>query len=74
MPIDAFEAVVKWVEDGIPPDSLSGANVQKGMRRPLCPYPLVAAYKGGDVKEAASYECAESFEKFADRWEAHMEL
>lgn len=74
MPIDAFEAVVKWVEEGIPPDSLHAANAQTGMQRPLCPYPLVAAYKGRDIKKAASFECAESFEKFADRWELHTEL
>ncbi len=25
--------------------------------RPLCPYPLVARYKGGDAESAASFAC-----------------
>jgi len=35
------------------------ANTSSGppLSRPLCPYPDVARYKGGDPADAASFEC-----------------
>jgi feruloyl esterase len=61
-PSGQFEAVVKWVEDGQAPQTLQAvARDQAGevtRTRPLCPYPLVARYKGqGSIDEAASFEC-----------------
>ena len=61
-PSGQFDAVVKWVEEGVAPDTLlavrrdqSGAIVRS---RPLCQYPLVARYKGtGSTDDAASFEC-----------------
>ena len=58
---DALGAVVKWVEEGVPPrELLAKANPNsplKGRSRPLCAYPQQATYKGGDVEQAASFRC-----------------
>lgn len=62
-PDGQFDAVVRWVEKGEAPETLSavrkdatGAVVR---RRPLCPFPLVAKYKGsGSTDDAANFVCA----------------
>lgn len=68
-PLTALHSLVDWVEKGTAPDQLQAISVP-GMdgsppavekSRPLCPYPQVASYKGGDVNSAASFECAEDF-------------
>lgn len=59
-PVDALGDVVEWVEKGKVPDSIA-AKASDGRRRNLCPYPLVSVYKGGDVMDAESYRCEESF-------------
>lgn len=61
-PSGQFDAVVKWVEEGKAPDTLLAVRRdQSGVvtrSRLLCPYPLVARYKGeGSTDEAASFEC-----------------
>jgi feruloyl esterase len=59
---------VAWVEDGKAPDRID-ARVSPGNRelpatwskqrsRPLCPWPQVARYAGGDVEVASSFRCA----------------
>ncbi len=61
-PVGQFDAVVKWVEDGEAPDTLTavkhdttGAVVR---RRPLCEFPLAAHYKGsGSTDDAANFVC-----------------
>jgi hypothetical protein len=55
---DMLTAIQQWVEDDKAPDSI----VAKGAAfpdttRPLCPYPQVARYDGGDVKDAESFSC-----------------
>ena len=65
-PTGQFDTVVKWVEEGQAPDTLtavrrdgSGAITRS---RPLCQYPLVARYKGsGSTDEAANFECRAGF-------------
>lgn len=70
---DAISAIVRWVEQGQAPDVIvataRGAGNPGGVNkdlpagwsadrsRPLCPYPKVARYAGGDVEKAASYRC-----------------
>ena len=65
---DALGALVAWVEDGKAPDRID-ARVSPGNRelpatwskqrsRPLCPWPQVARYAGGDVEAASSFRCA----------------
>ena len=61
-PSETLDALLRWVEDGAAPDSLrairrdaAGAVIRS---RPLCPYPLVARYKGrGSTDDIASFEC-----------------
>ena len=63
-PTGQFEALVRWVEEGKPPDTLT-AQRQVGdvtRTRPLCMYPLVARYKGhGSTDDAASFHCKKEF-------------
>lgn len=79
-PTDIFKKLQNWVEKGEAPDTLVGATVtaiNKGLNtRPLCPYPSVARYIGGDPKAAASFKCAADFGKKKASWEedAHSEL
>lgn len=58
----AVSALMRWVEQGVAPDTLianrivSGASVRS---RPICAYPKEAVYKGsGDINVAASFTCA----------------
>jgi hypothetical protein len=60
------EAMLAWVEEGRAPQTLpatrrdqSGAVTRS---RPLCPYPLVARYRGtGSTDDAASFTCSAGF-------------
>jgi feruloyl esterase len=65
---DALGALVDWVEQGRAPATLA-ASVNAGNQelpaawsktrsRPLCPWPQVARYTGGDLESAASFRCA----------------
>jgi hypothetical protein len=57
---DMLEAIMAWVEEGRAPDRIiATGQAFPGISRPLCPYPLVARYKGGDVNSADSFVCAE---------------
>ena len=52
---DALEAMVRWVEQGVPPESLTATGAAfPGRSRPLCAYPLHAHYKGQGNPEDAS--------------------
>ena len=55
---DALAAIQSWVEDGKAPDRLVATGAAfPGASRPLCPYPQVARYKGGDTAAAESFAC-----------------
>lgn len=55
---DMLQAIVDWVEKGKAPNRiLATSQSLPGVSRPLCPHPLVARYKGGDRKSAASFAC-----------------
>ncbi len=56
---DALSAIVHWVEQDVPPDSLTATGPAfPGRSRPLCAYPLHAQYKGsGNPEDAANFEC-----------------
>lgn len=64
---DALAALVAWVEDGQAPDRLTAwvnpANPElpdgwsSDRSRPLCLYPSVARYTGGDPESASSFRC-----------------
>jgi feruloyl esterase len=61
---DVFSALVRWVEEGVAPDHITGSgpsplDATKALSRPLCPYPQEARYKGsGDPKDGGNFECA----------------
>ena len=56
---DALTAMVRWVEEGVAPESIPATGrAFPGRSRPLCAYPLHAHYKGqGNPEDAASFEC-----------------
>jgi Tannase and feruloyl esterase len=65
-PSGQFEALVRWVEHGDDPDTLDAirtdANGNVVRSRPLCPYPLVARYKGhGSTDDARNFRCSKHF-------------
>ncbi|HEY1722031.1 MAG TPA: tannase/feruloyl esterase family alpha/beta hydrolase [Magnetospirillaceae bacterium] len=65
---DMLTAMTEWVEKRKAPDHLvarvSAANKElpvnwsKRRTRPLCNWPLIAKYKGGDMESADSFVCA----------------
>lgn len=70
---DLLTPLMRWVEQGEPPtnivasarglDNPGGANLDlpptwsPSRTRPLCEYPRVATYKGGDIERAESFFC-----------------
>ena len=56
---DVLTALEKWVEQSQAPQSiLAKGTAFPGRTRPLCPYPLYAAYNGsGDSQDAANFNC-----------------
>jgi len=60
-PVDPFGALVNWVENGVPPQTLLAAG--GGRTRPLCPYPQTAIYNGtGSINDASSFHCGGNLE------------
>jgi feruloyl esterase len=60
---DMLGALIQWKEEGVAPQQLIGtayehADPQKAVRfkRPLYPYPLLPAYKGGDPAVPENYK------------------
>ena len=56
-PNDTLAALVRWVEDGRAPETLTAVG-RDGTVRGLCPYPLVQRYVGGDPKVPGSFTCS----------------
>src|SRR2546422_11480917 len=65
---DTFTVLEQWVEKGKAPDQIIAAHFAGGgvssakpdRTRPLCPYPLVAKYKGsGSTDDAANFVCSQ---------------
>lgn len=55
---DMLTAIQAWVEEGRAPDRIiATGNAFPGKSRPLCPYPKVARYDGGNTNDAASFSC-----------------
>ncbi|GGX86624.1 tannase/feruloyl esterase family alpha/beta hydrolase [Massilia dura] len=65
---DMLGALVDWVENGAQPEAIrataraASANpglgtIPAGRTRPLCSWPKVATYVGGNVDDAASFSC-----------------
>jgi feruloyl esterase len=63
--VDWLGAMEQWVEDGDPPENLTGRNPgredQAAFSRPVCAYPEEPVYDGaGDVTRAGSFSCRDS--------------
>lgn len=57
---EMLDAIIAWVEEGKAPDRiLASGKALPGITRPLCPYPQVARYRGGDPADAAQFDCRE---------------
>jgi feruloyl esterase len=55
---DMLSAIEAWVEDDAAPDQVvATGRAYPDVTRPLCPYPLVARFDGGDPDSAASFSC-----------------
>jgi Tannase and feruloyl esterase len=64
---DALGAIVDWVENGKAPDAIVAsvradnkeipAGWSSARTRPLCPWPKIAHYVGGDIEKAESFAC-----------------
>ena len=61
---DLVDALVDWVEKGKEPDAVTATaradNSEApwpGRTRPLCAYPAVPVYKGGNMERASSFSC-----------------
>jgi hypothetical protein len=65
-PQGLFEALVNWVENKVPPQTIAAQNTSGGVvtrTRPLCPYPQTAVYNGsGDPNLASSFTCGGNLE------------
>ncbi|HEY6343350.1 MAG TPA: tannase/feruloyl esterase family alpha/beta hydrolase [Bryobacteraceae bacterium] len=65
-PYGQLDALLSWVEEGEAPQTLPAARRDQAgaitRSRPLCPYPLVAKYKGtGSTDDAANFVCSTGF-------------
>jgi hypothetical protein len=55
---DMLAAIQAWVEGGAAPDRIvATGKAFPGLSRPLCPYPEVARYQGGDASDERSFAC-----------------
>jgi Tannase and feruloyl esterase len=58
---DVLASLVDWVEQKKAPDRIvataNGGTPWPGRTRPLCPWPKVARYRGGDPEAAESFAC-----------------
>ncbi|KAL1311474.1 hypothetical protein AAFC00_004417 [Neodothiora populina] len=56
-PDDILGALVDWVENDSAPETLPATSPVGNATRPLCAYPKMQVYLGGDVNSASSFGC-----------------
>jgi len=65
-PQGLFDALVNWVENKLPPKTITATVTTGGVvtrTRPLCPYPQTAIYNGsGSIDDAANFTCGGNLE------------
>jgi feruloyl esterase len=62
---DPLPSLINWVENSVAPDQILAAHFKENdpttgiitRTMPLCPYPTVAAFQGGNVNEASNWKC-----------------
>ncbi len=52
---DIVTTLEQWVESGTPPATITASG--NGMTRPICVWPAIAQFNGGDPKSATSFSC-----------------
>ncbi|MEO6041164.1 MAG: tannase/feruloyl esterase family alpha/beta hydrolase [Croceibacterium sp.] len=58
---ETLDAIMDWVERAKAPDRITASSSRgAALKRPLCPYPAVARYAGGDANLAESFVCSPS--------------
>lgn len=55
--VNWFNLLTDWVERNVPPNPVARYN--SGLMRPLCAYPKVVTYSGGNTNDASSFTCVE---------------
>ncbi|MFJ7440403.1 tannase/feruloyl esterase family alpha/beta hydrolase [Methylorubrum thiocyanatum] len=59
--IDPLTALEQWTDKGVAPTQILAQGTLPGdtapRSQPICSYPQMAAYRGGDERSAASFEC-----------------
>ena len=59
--IDPLTALERWTDEDMAPGALVGKGTLPGDTRPrsqpICAYPQIAVYRGGDERAASSFEC-----------------
>lgn len=59
-PYDSLKELVKWVESGSAPDTLTAVTTTSSgdqVTRQLCSYPMVQTYVGGEIDKPSSFHC-----------------
>jgi feruloyl esterase len=55
---DMLTAIQQWVEQGQAPDRVTATGrAFPGITRPLCPYPKVARFEGGNADDEEGFSC-----------------
>jgi feruloyl esterase len=62
---DPLPSLIDWVEKDVAPERILAAHFKDNdptsgiitRTMPLCPYPRVAVFKGGDVNQASNWTC-----------------
>jgi feruloyl esterase len=54
---DPLTAMEQWVENGKAPETMIATNRRSGFERPICAWPKLPHYRGGDTASAASFSC-----------------
>ena len=54
---DPLTALEQWVENGKVPETMIATNRVAGFERPVCAWPKLPYYRGGDPASAASFVC-----------------
>lgn len=74
---DPLTALEQWTDQGVAPDRIVATGTLPGDTRPrsqpLCPYPQIAVYGGGDERAAGSFQCRKK-ELLISDGTSHMDL
>ncbi len=67
---DPLPSLIDWVEKGVAPEQIVAAHFKDNdpttgiitRTMPLCPYPEVAVFNGGDVSQASNWKCKQQLQ------------